>query len=419
MKGFLDSREGGRKKKNNSNDSPINIVMESTDRDELNKVLGTSSDTSAPKVVNEGGMNEVGTQPATPTPNLGQLGSYADVTGKPSRTKVKFRTLFIPKGNGIDVVIPEESIRAISACFVNTAYGFFLGKRVAYPVVANYVRNTWGKYGLVRSMFSMPTGLFSFQFRSRDGLDTMLKNGPWSIYNNLLILKKWHPNVNLLKEDVGIIPVWFKLYGVFVTAFSEDGLSAVTTKLGTPLMLYSYTSDMCLQSWGRSSYARAVIELRADMELKDNIMVAMPRITGKECPRNLGVGETKNLKKPSQMPKGFLVGQKMGFKPTKQQVCQPVSKNPTANNSGNKKKGVEPTNEDEVASVYNEMASFLAKKDGYGTQSLLEQWKDFHEHDDYKYDPYRDDIYEGHEIPEMLQAFYDNLYIKVRGRKKK
>nr|GEW91050.1 putative reverse transcriptase domain-containing protein [Tanacetum cinerariifolium] len=38
---------------------------------------------------------------------------------------------------GIDVVVPAESIRAISKRFINTAYGFFLGKRVAYPVVAN------------------------------------------------------------------------------------------------------------------------------------------------------------------------------------------------------------------------------------------------------------------------------------------
>ncbi|GKG05755.1 hypothetical protein Tco_0325841 [Tanacetum coccineum] len=60
-----------------------------------------------------------------------------------------------------------------------TAYGFFLGKRVAYLVVANYVRNTWGKYGLVRSIFS-----------SMDGLDAMLKNGPWFIQNHPLILKK-------------------------------------------------------------------------------------------------------------------------------------------------------------------------------------------------------------------------------------
>ncbi|GJS26657.1 T-complex protein 1 subunit delta [Tanacetum coccineum] len=73
--------------------------------------------------------------------------------------------------------------------------------------------------------------------------------------------------------------VWVKLHGVPVTAFSEDGLSAIATKLGTPLMLDSYTADMCMQSWGRSSYARAMIKFRADVELKDNIVAAMPKIT--------------------------------------------------------------------------------------------------------------------------------------------
>ncbi|GKC20103.1 hypothetical protein Tco_1022253, partial [Tanacetum coccineum] len=45
--------------------------------------------------------------------------------------------------NSLTVNPKLESIRAISAWFANTVYGFFLGKRVAYPVVANYVRNTW------------------------------------------------------------------------------------------------------------------------------------------------------------------------------------------------------------------------------------------------------------------------------------
>ncbi|GJY55525.1 hypothetical protein Tco_0454640, partial [Tanacetum coccineum] len=82
------------------------------------------------------------------------------------------------------------------------------------------------------------------------GLNSMLENGPWFIHNNPLILKKWHSDVNLLKEDVG-----------------------------TSLMLDSYTSNMYMQSWGRPSYARAMIELRAEVELKDNIVVAMPKIT--------------------------------------------------------------------------------------------------------------------------------------------
>ncbi|GJT46304.1 cytokinin dehydrogenase 3-like protein [Tanacetum coccineum] len=230
---------------------------------------------------------------------------YANVTGKPSGNKLNIHTLFTPRGNGIDVVVSVESIRAISDRFANTTYGLFLGKRVAYHVVANNVRNTW---------------------------DAMLENGPWFIQNNPLIVKKWHPDENLLKEDVSTIPVWVKLHGVPVTAFSNDGLSDIATKLGTPLMLDSYTSDMCMKSWGRSSYARVMIELGADVELKDKIVMTMPKIKGdgyytcnvqveyewkpsrcayckvfghvhEECPKNIGTGATKNLKNTSQTPK--------------------------------------------------------------------------------------------------------------------
>nr|GEU32549.1 reverse transcriptase domain-containing protein [Tanacetum cinerariifolium] len=330
--------------------------------------------------------------------------SYANVTGKPSGMKVNFRTLFKPGGNEIDVVFPVESIRAISECFSTTTYGFFLEKRVAYPVVANY----------------------------------------------------WHPDVSLLKEDVGTIHVLVKLHEVPVTAFNEDGLS------------------------------QSMIELRVDVKLKDNSVVVMPKITKEgyytcnirveyewkppswwpTALRQL-VDMTKNVKKNSQTPKGIPVGQKNGFKPTKQ-VFQRVSKIPTANTGRKKKNNAEPTkefselnpfevltlvendvelgtnggtsnlasqeanssgylfwnvnsalekvvyssdcdSEDEVASVDNDMASFLAKKDGYGTQSLLKHWKESYENDDYEYDPYDDDMYECQENASKSDDRIDKL----------
>ncbi|GJW34268.1 reverse transcriptase domain-containing protein [Tanacetum coccineum] len=129
-------------------------------------------------------------------------------------------------------------------------------------------------------MLNSSTGIFSFQFSSMEGLDAMLENGLWFIRKTPLILKKWNPDVNLLKEDVGNVLVWVELHGVPMTAFTKDGLSAIATNIGTPLMLDSYTSDMCTQSWGRSSSVRALIEVRADVELKDNIVVAMPKLIG-------------------------------------------------------------------------------------------------------------------------------------------
>ncbi|GJZ77594.1 hypothetical protein Tco_0642266, partial [Tanacetum coccineum] len=206
-------------------------------------------------------------QVTTSTGNAPGKSSYANITGKPSGKKVNVRTLYTPGGT--------------------------LG----------------GKYGLVRSMFSSSTGLFSFQFSSMDGLDAMLKN------------------------------VWVKLHGVPVTAFSKDGLSAIATKL-------------------------------ANVELKDNIFVAMPKMTREgyytcnvrveyerkpprcssckvfghvheECTKNTGAGEKKTLKKPSQTSRGVSVGPKIGFKPQKE--YRHVLKKPNVSSSGNKEKGVEPT----------------------------------------------------------------------------
>ncbi|GKE26539.1 hypothetical protein Tco_1441923, partial [Tanacetum coccineum] len=67
-----------------------------------------------------------------------------------------------------------------------------------------------------------------------------------------------------------------------------------------------------------------------------------------------------------------------------------------------------------IASVDNEMASFLAsKKVDYGTNTLLEQWKDTYENVDHDYDPYDDDMYEGQEIPNNIQSICDKMGIKV------
>ncbi|GJW91993.1 putative ribonuclease H-like domain-containing protein [Tanacetum coccineum] len=127
-----------------------------------------------------------------------------------------------------------------------------------------------------------------------DGLDALLENGPWFIQNNPLILKKWHTDENLLKEDVSNVPVWVKLHGVPVTTFSKDGLSDIATKLDTPLMLDSYTS------------------------LKDNIVMAMPKITG-EGHYICNVRVEYEWKPP-----------------------RPVPKKHTASSSSKKKKSVEP-----------------------------------------------------------------------------
>nr|GEV11801.1 integrase, catalytic region, zinc finger, CCHC-type, peptidase aspartic, catalytic [Tanacetum cinerariifolium] len=219
------------------------------------------------------------------------------------------------------------------------------------------------------------------------------------------------------------------------------------------------------------SLSKSLLCVRLLVSSKDNIVVAMPTITREghytcnvrveyewkpprcsackvfghvhvECPENTCVDLKKTVMKPSQTPRGIPVGPKMGFKPHKE--YRHVLKKPTASFSGNKKKGVEPIIEDsklrlldndenplvltsivesdsEVDAVFDETANLkilTSGKDGsdksYGTNSLLEEWRDSYSDND-DYDPYDDDIYENHDLSKHLQSFCDDLDITVRG----
>ncbi|GJV61354.1 hypothetical protein Tco_1467454 [Tanacetum coccineum] len=339
------------------------------------------------------------------------------------------------------------------------------------PLLLIMLGTLGGKFGLVKSLLNSSTGLFSFQFSSMDGLNSMLENGPWFIRNHPLILQKWNLDVDLLKKDVGNVPFWVKLHGIPVTTFSEDGLSVIATKLGTPLMLDSYTSDM-------EGYYTCTVRVEYEWKPPRCSCCKVFGHTKEECPKNIGLGVAKNVKKPSQTSRGVPVGPKMGFKPYKE--YRPVPKKSTAIPSGNKKKCVAHTNEvsnsnpfdvlnlvdndvefrtsggttnlvnnkanssgssfmnvensstcntliidkirkfkdlliDGLAILVDEASNPLKKVEclGFGTESLLEQWRDSYGNGDYDEDPYDDDMYEGHDLPQEIQTLSDNLDIRI------
>nr|GFB25807.1 hypothetical protein [Tanacetum cinerariifolium] len=63
-------------------------------------------------------------------------------------------------------------------------------------------------------------------------------------------------------------------------AYSADGLSLIETQIGNPILLDAFTSSMCKDPWGRIRYARALIEVSADRELKKEITMAIPIVNG-------------------------------------------------------------------------------------------------------------------------------------------
>ncbi|GKA28309.1 zinc knuckle CX2CX4HX4C containing protein [Tanacetum coccineum] len=176
-----------------------------------------------------------------------------------------FRTLVAdPVFDGVNISIPRKVIEKVSTRFEHTLYGYFIGKRMAFPVVEYYARNNWAKHGLKRIMMNSK-GFFFFKFDSRAGLEAVLEGGPWLIRKSLIILKKWSMDTRLLKEEL--------------TLFKEDGISLIATFIGKPVMLDSYTSSMCNDSWGRSSFARCLIEVNSEADLVDVVTIGIPSLS--------------------------------------------------------------------------------------------------------------------------------------------
>ncbi|KAJ0887512.1 hypothetical protein HanRHA438_Chr09g0391641 [Helianthus annuus] len=212
--------------------------------------------------------------------NVVKPASYADSFRGANAMKVNFRSLATDeKQDGCDVVLSRDSVRVVHDKLPNTLYGYFLGDRVAYPVVDYYVRNNWKRFGLQKSMMNA-NGFFFFKFADQAGMQKVLTKGPWIIRSQPLFLEVWSPSIKLEKREVKKVQVWVKFHEVPLAAYTEDGLSLITTTIGEPKALDSFTTSMCVDMWGRSSFARALVEISADTDLKEELTIAVPCLDG-------------------------------------------------------------------------------------------------------------------------------------------
>ncbi|GJS06220.1 hypothetical protein Tco_0363016 [Tanacetum coccineum] len=212
-----------------------------------------------------------------------EIVSYASMINSDQKVKKKinFRSLHNSEQVAAsDYVLPMAAVDAIKHKFDNTLVGFFVGKKVAFTLVKNYVVNTWGKFGF-QNVIRDDDGFHFFKFASSSGVEKVIEQGPWMIRGTPIILTKWSPSLTISKDEVTRVPVWVKLHRVPVVAYSEDGLSIIATQIGTPITLDAFTSDMCVNPWGRIGFARALIEVSAENDLKKEVILAVPLEDGK------------------------------------------------------------------------------------------------------------------------------------------
>nr|GEU87517.1 hypothetical protein [Tanacetum cinerariifolium] len=118
------------------------------------------------------------------------------------------------------------------------------------------------------------------------------------------------------------------------------GLSLIATQIGNPIMLDAFTSAMCVEAWGQISFARALIEVSANKELKPEVTMSIPKGEDERACHTLkpinGVSHNKNFV-------GFRVNnnKNLRYQPVKPKVNEPKQKQPGKEDRG---KGIETQN---------------------------------------------------------------------------
>ncbi|GJZ58031.1 hypothetical protein Tco_0613525 [Tanacetum coccineum] len=95
--------------------------------------------------------------------------SYAGVAGGSAKDQPNvnsnFRTLVAdPVFDGVNISIPCKVVEKVSTRFKHTLYGYFIGKRMAFPVVEYYARNNWAKHGLKREYDNSVQSFFFIKY---------------------------------------------------------------------------------------------------------------------------------------------------------------------------------------------------------------------------------------------------------------
>nr|GEU33080.1 retrovirus-related Pol polyprotein from transposon TNT 1-94 [Tanacetum cinerariifolium] len=113
--------------------------------------------------------------------------------------KIHFRTLVNDECvESVGCVLPKDAAAKVKSRYENSIVGFFLGKDPSYPVVQQYVSNTWRKFGFER-ITRNDDGVYLFKFATRSGRDQVIDKGPWMIRKSPIMLSKWSPSVSLKK----------------------------------------------------------------------------------------------------------------------------------------------------------------------------------------------------------------------------
>ncbi|GKE62411.1 zinc knuckle CX2CX4HX4C containing protein, partial [Tanacetum coccineum] len=153
-----------------------------------------------------------------------------------------------------------------------TMYGQFVGYDMNIHELRYNIRRMWSKFG-VAEIDTIKEGHYVFKFKNIEGLNAVLDKGPWMVRNKPLFLQKCCSDIGMERMEPKKLPVWAKIVNVPLEAWTMEGISALASSLGKPIMMDTMAANMCYKGIGNFKYARVLVEMDVDKEIKGEIEI--------------------------------------------------------------------------------------------------------------------------------------------------
>ena len=171
-----------------------------------------------------------------------------------------------------------------------------------------------------------------FKFNDEGGANQVVESGPIMIRGVPFFVFPWNPTKGISRLEHTTCPLWVKLHNIPLVAFNKEGISRIASVLGVPKQMDARTTNMCDKAWGRPGFAKVLVEVWAVGELKRNLELVIPSLTGEDDVKvTIGV---EYMWEPSQCSHCLMFGHKVGSCVKAKMATKIIKKAPVVDEDG-------------------------------------------------------------------------------------
>ena len=131
-----------------------------------------------------------------------------------------------------DIQVSEEGLTdEIDSCVLSLIGKFLMCKPFNRKVAMNTLQKAWGLDKALQ-IAEVGSNLFQFKFQSEYEIDRILRGGPWTFDNQLLMLTRWRKGMSANNVVLEHASLWVQIWGVPFDMMSPKVAKEIGKKMG-------------------------------------------------------------------------------------------------------------------------------------------------------------------------------------------